>query len=402
MRSLLLLILLTAAATSHASPSDDFYSSYPTDNAFVRAQKAYDFCDALFKEWPSPTYQDSVLQVGSDLTAQPDAAYFLLNTCQTQWVSRYLNPLKPSDPRSPVDHSRLAFLLAAWDLIQKPAFIHEQIRLFSELYLPADPSIPAAPYVVLVGLAAGVQDMDEVIHNETRFAYSTLAGALAMPAYVAAGSAVAESIAVRSAMLAKVSKSLLIGAIVAAAVDEVVDVAIWEKRQHSLWAQVSLTIKKIEQGDKAFALPILLDEFYTASKRLGYFYSYSLYLSNSGLTEKAPEANVKCLDGIKAYFTDPTASASIIMVDQFVKKQTCADAASVWIAASQYLKIRLPANAQANQVADRLLSQAKSAFLAYQETKAAESRQPVCTPSLTSTGESYLDCHDRATGAQVL
>jgi hypothetical protein len=397
MRNFLLIILLMAAATSYASPSEDFYRSYPTDNAFVRAQKAYDFCDTLFKEWPTPSYQDTILQVGTDLTTQPDAAYFLINTCQTQWVARFLNPLKPIDPQAPIDHSRMAYLLSAWDLIQKPRLIHEQIRLFAELYLPADPSIPTAPYVVLVGLAAGVQDMDEVIHNETRLAYSTLAGVLAVPAYVAVGSAVAESIAARSAMLAKVSKSLLIGAIVAAAVDEVVDVAIWEKRQHSLWAQVSLTTQKLEQGDKVFALPILLDEFFTATKRLGYFYSYSLYLSNSGLTETAPEANAKCLDGIKTYFTDPTTSATG-MVDQFVKKQTCSDAASIWISASQYLKTRFPANAQASQVADRLLSQAKSAFLAYQETKAAEARQPICTPTMTSAGDSYLDCRDRATG----
>ena len=183
MKSWLLILLFGSSVSAFGTASDDFYRGFPDDSPMISAEKAYTLCDQLFSQWPNPSYQATVIQLGNDLTAHSEAAYFLLNTCQTQWVARYLDPLKPSDPNAKIDHSRLAFLLSAWSLIQKSRYVHEQIRLFTELYLPPDPAIPTAPYVLLAGLAATVQDMDESIHTEMRTAYTVLANVIAMPVY---------------------------------------------------------------------------------------------------------------------------------------------------------------------------------------------------------------------------
>ena len=103
---------------------------------------------------------------------------------------------------------------------------------------------------------------------------------------------------------------MIVAAIVGAAVGEAVDWGIWEKRQLALLKKVAQQTHKLDQGEKVFALPVVLDEFYTATERLGYFYSYSLYLANSGLSDSSAEANQNCYAGIKDFFANPTAKSS--------------------------------------------------------------------------------------------
>jgi hypothetical protein len=109
-------------------------------------------------------------------------------------------------------------------------------------------------------------------------------------------------------------------------------------------------------------------------------------------------ANAECTTQIKAFFANPEATGYKLAAD-FLRQKTCADAVSVWIAASQFLKAKFPDNAQARLLSDRLLTRAKRTYISYVETSAFEETQPICTLGADTMS---LECRDRQSGAALL
>lgn len=386
-------------AQAQSVPTEAFQREFATDSSLQRAAKAYQVCAALFSSWPSPSYSQTILQIGNSWKANPDSAYYLINTCNTMWISRYLDPAKGLAVKQAQDHSRFAHLLSSLDLINAAKYFPEEVRIYSDLHLPANSQVPQSPYEVLGQFASSERQLDEALSFERRQAFTALAvtgGNLAV--LLRSIKTVAGVVETRSQMVARTAKQMTLVTLLAYAAGELVDAGLWQMRESDLWVPVAELTKNLSQTQGQAPLPILLDEFYRATERLGYFYSYNLYLAETSAGHSHATVNDKCYSELKQIFNGATLAKSLSRA--FADQSICADAATLWLGASQFLSEHYPNDPQALQVADRLMSRAKRTYISYEETKAYEKTLPVCRPTFSATngGTFSEECFDPISG----
>ena len=354
MRNLILiltLMLLTAAQTRVLAAetvvtSRSFLNEFSQDDEITRAGKAFELCNSLLNLWQSPDYISNIQFLGSAWNSQPEAAYYALNTCQTMWIARYLDPLKAVNAETAQDHARLAFYFANLDLVHLPRALREEIRIYAPFNGVNSVKIPQAPYELLTGMQSSERLLDQTIRENMQNAFRLAAVSAGAGMGLRVAKALTSSLSFRANALAKVSKTAIIAALVAGAALEATNGGIWYYNQSQLRTPLAEITRKLMQTQSPAPTPVLLNEFYRFSERLGYFYNYDLFSSESGRSEKTASVNKACASQIETYFRDGD-SADARMAHAFTNQNFCPDAVSLWIGAAEFLRQRFPSDVQA-------------------------------------------------------
>lgn len=396
---------LAAGLPARASTITDFTRGYAGVDALTRATGAYQICDQTLSLWPGSAYAAQVQEMGREWGARPDAAYYLISTCQTLWISRYLDPLKAAQIHRAEAGSDIAFKLSALDLLGAARALKEEIRLYNQIGggEQGDSTTPPAPYELLSGLASNERDLNETLNKQVAAAVTALTAAGGTAVQVLQATREFSLVTARAGAVVSrtgVEAALLV-TVLAWGAGEVADYGMWWFRRRDLWNQVYAASSALMRKDPARPLPVLLDEFYRATERLGYFYSYNLYLSESGATS-TPDVNKKCYSMLSDFFSGAEKSQSDFGA-ALVDGSICPDAATIWLGAGQFLGRLAPDDARVRQVAERLIARAKRTFWSYAEIEAYRATQPVCTPVPRGTIFHFdVECRDPKTGGLVL
>lgn len=397
--ALILGIFLPIAAQA-TTPSDDFLRTYAAENELTRATNAYEICDGLFKAWPSPDYQQSILQIGEAWKSNSEPAYYLVNTCHIMWMSRYLDPSKHLQVKAAHEYAEFAQRLSKFDLIHGAKYLRQQIRAYLPLSASPNPSIPPSPFEVLGQMSSSDRELDETLQYEQRQAITAVAATAGNVAITLRTlKAVAGAVETRSEMFARGVKQMAAITLLAYAAGELFDLGLWELRQRELWLPVHELNQRLSQGQTSTPLPILLNEFYRATEQLGYFYSYNLYLSETTANKAHATVNESCYPELQKFFAQAQPT-NTDLAKAFGAGTICADAATLWAGASQFLSQHFPGQPMPLQVADRLLARAKRTYISYEATKDYEKTLPQCRPKFSSYGGGSLttECFDPVRG----
>ncbi len=362
----------------------EFVAQFPAQSAFERAQAAYQLCDEILATVESAAYDIRIRQLGQLNAVAPEAAYMALSTCQSMWITKFLDPVRVSRITGR-DRAAIAKLIAGADLLY--SHLPEEIRLYMQI-LPRDSSVPRSPYEILSPLAASERQMNETLHREMREAAKTV---VAAPGYIAASlrgtKAFMNFLGGAGQAAGRLVKQALLISVLAFGAGEMAESGLWHIRESTLVNQVNALAAKINKPD-GMPLTILLDEYYKAQQRLGFFYNYAVYVADdSGGTSGRSVAGL-CAAQVREYFEKGKAV------------RPCRDAATTWILAAQYLNQIFPGNAEASAVAGRLMARAKLALWQHEEEHQEMLRNlPLCQPVYSPMMGTFLpmDCQAKAT-----
>lgn len=376
-------LILTASLSAQALEPKEFVENYARQSGFERAQSAYELCENIFATAGTAAYDIRLQLLGQYYSVQPEAAYMALSTCQSMWVTKYLDPIRVSQITGK-DRALVAKLIAGADLLY--SHLPEEIRLWMQI-LPKDTSIPRSPYEILTPLAASERQMNETLHREMREAAKTV---VKSTGYIAAGikgtKAFFSFISGASQAAGRLVKQALLIAILAESAGAAADQSLWYVRESTMVNQVNALAAKINNPDGT-PLEILLDEYYKAQQRLGFLYNYEVYLAENGGGTSVNSVAHKCVAQVKEFFKSGK------------NLSPCRDAATTWILAAQFLNARLPNNPEAEAVSTRLLSRAKLALWQHEEEYQLFLKNlPVCQPvySPIFSPSYYENCQARA------
>ncbi len=383
MRQVLAIFFLLFAHSASALDPVDFVANFAGQSSFERAQAAFDFCDESFKASPA-LYQTRISAMGDLYARQPEAAYMALSTCQTMWVSKYLDPDRLAQLQKR-NRSVVAFLLSGADLLY--THLPEEIRLTLET-LPRDTRHPYSPYEILSHMASSERRMNETLNREMRSAATTLLAGTAAVGLTATAlkgvKGLSQLTAGASQTAGKLVKQALLVTLVAMGVEAAADSGTWHLRRGELEKDVERWSAKILDPQGA-PVPVLLEQYFKSLERLGFFYTYDLYLAESGQAKGEHAVNSACVDQVRAHFTT---GAPV---------QACRDAASAWILGAQFLRDKFPGNREASTVADRLTAKAKRALWRHLEVEAYKRSLPVCRPLPSSIiFKIDYECYDQS------
>lgn len=379
MRSICLFLLTAFTASAFAGPAADFVQAYPSMNELRRAAGAYAVCQEVF-HLPEPEYALQVKEMGQWWHVQPEGAYYLISTCQSLWITQYFDPVRTLDEYRKLTGAEVAYKIAALDLVGATRALREEVRLYNEVAVTRIPGTPAAPYEILSGMASSERELDETMHRNV---------AMAITALTAAGSGAAITILKGTSTFARIAATggrmtAMTGTGIAAAaaicvlsygVGQAADYGIWWIRERRLWIASAEAQIQLEQNLNGVPLPLALDQFYKSVERLAYFYSYNLYLVESGKSDLA-EVNPKCYKKLINFFRDPGTDWS----EKFKRGRVCGDAAAVFAGASQYLTKLYPNDPQVRLLATRMMDRAKRTYWSYIETERYKSASGIAKP----------------------
>ncbi len=380
--------------SAQASEALDFVQKFEGAQELERAAGAYQLCERIFATWPTKDYETSIRELGYYWNTYPEAARYALNTCQTMWVSKYLDPIKLSRLKRSFNRAQLAYSIASLNLLQSYERMREEIRLYNEILPPSPNRIPAGPYEILSGLASSDRELSEALYQERQKAYATLAGVGGgLVAALASTKSFLDLTATRLQSASRLLKQVLLIGVAAWGASEAMEYGMWQARNLELTQRLT-TIKAQLKNAEGVGRDILVEEFYRASERLGYFYDFELYLRESG--QNAPRSSPKCLEDVSAFFSGQTSS----ILGRFNRGEYCQGAAAVWLGASLFLRNNFPANVQAKAAADRLLAKAKKAYWSDLEVLIYRAERPRCDliPDSTMLISPIYECRDPNTG----
>jgi hypothetical protein len=395
----LVLLALTFALSAHAADTQNFLRDFSNLNEIQRAAGAFDLCRQIFAEWPKPSYQEEIQKLGSQWQTQGEGAYYALSTCQSMWITKYLDPVKAAAIKRTLNQAEIAFYVSSADVLRAYGHLREEIRLYGEAVPASAADQMPAPYEILMGMASSERQMSETLDQDVRAMTAQIAanvvqlgGAGVAIAQVFKG--VSQAGVTVGKITGRVVKQALLFTALAWGTEELADLYISHERE----ADLTRTLTDLMAQAKKKPLPIWLDEFYRATERLGYFYSYNLVLSE---TSSRPMSRIQaaCLPQVKAYFS----GQKIDFASGFEAQSQCQDAAVAWLGAAQYLRKTFPERHEALAVAERLKARAKNAYWAQEEYETYLRSLPICretVPSVIFLRE--FRCVDPVTGADVI
>ncbi len=394
MKSILLLLISLFTLQAFAVSENDVLNSFAQNSNLQRAAQSFELCGEIMAQWPGREYETRIQNLGAAWSMNPEAAYHILSTCQTIWISRFLDPIKSVQIKRQRDRSKLGFYISALDFVDSYRYLREEIRLFLTVKPDNGAQNPPSPYEVLSGLASSERQMDETLQTEMRSAVSMLAatgGTLAVS--LRATKTFMDFTRARSLIAARAAKQALFITVLAWGAGEIAERGLWQVRQTDLVAQTENARKLLLDG--RVPRSIALEEFYKAVERLGYFYTYSLYLKESGADAHPTISDNACGVRLRDYFADQRSPFS---------GQNCRDAANLWIGASQFLHRSFPADAEVQLIAERLQARAKRTFWSFEETRSYLETLPVCVPQMDPyvLFRNSYQCIDPKTGNAII
>jgi hypothetical protein len=403
-RALCFVILILLSSQAQASPIGDFVSGYATTPSYEHGRQVYEICGSLLSTWPDSRYRQGIEEASRLSALSPEASYFLISSCQALWESKYLDLKKAEQIKRRQTGDAIAIKLSQGDLAGFAHALSDEIRIFNDVYTLPSKDIPPAPYEILIGQASADRDLDEHLNQELALAIGAIGTAGGMTAQVLQTTKEFGVLVSRgSAALSRTGAeaALLITAVSWGAA-EVANYGQWWVRQRDLWNNVSALAGKLAQsrspGVTSKNQAPLLDEFYSATERLGYFYSYQLFLSDSGGDTKV-EGNAKCFKQLDDYFSGRPAND---FAAEFASAAICPDAGTVGLGASLYIGGSFPNDPNARLVAARLMAKAKRTVWKYREMERYNASLPVCDEVQSVFPLTWGNCHDPKTGDRVL
>lgn len=393
------LLVMIFSLSAQAADLQNFAQTYSSLNQIQRATGAFEICRRIFAEWPNAAYQEDIQKLGNDWQTQGESAYYVLSTCQSMWITKYLDPAKAAAIKRTLNHAEVAFYVSSADVLQAYGHLREEIRLYGEAVPATETGAMPAPYEILMGMASSERQMSETLDQDVRAMTAQiianvvqLGGAGVALAQIFKG--VSEAGVTAGKVAGRVVKQALIFTALAWGTEELADLYISHQRQ----AELTQKLSELMSNAQSKPLPIWLDEFYHATEQLGYFYSYNLVLSENS-NRHMSRIQAACLPQVKAHFS----GQKIDFASGFQSQSQCQDAAVVWLGAAQYLKKTFPHQREALAVAERLTARAKNAYWAQEEYETYLRSLPVCqetVPSVIFLRE--FRCVDPATGADVI
>jgi len=394
----LILILLMLTSVAQAQTVPELMETISSQTVLFKSAAAAQFCKENLQRWREPSYRENMLALGEAWKTKPEAAYFVINACQSMWTSKYFQPVQVMPAATDTVNSQSAWYLPMLNFLHGAVYLPTELFIFSKVRNAVNPNIPPAPYEIMIGMASSEREVDEVVNREMRDALKIVAsvgGGLAT-ALTRAGKIpkVAGNIAARAGSVAKV---LLIATVIGYAAGEVFDNAAWYSRHRNLKNQVIEIQNKIvgAQGPT----PVLVDEYFQAVRLLGYFYSYAVYLNENQLSSDYPVMPEPCTMALRQYFQEKATNENARVL-RYTNTHKCTDAVVLWLQASLFLKSRFAGNAQVELVSARLEEQAAITFRAYEEAWAFQARQLKCDYVFEPVLR--MRCSDPATGAEVI
>jgi hypothetical protein len=363
----LIAVLLFAASSAFASPVRDFVAGFAQMDILKRSIDSFSVCSGLFA-LPAETYKAQLLELIPLFSESPEGAQYLTSTCEALWTTKYLDLQKTYKMKESTQASLMVTKLALGDFAAAANALRTQIRLYNDAGLAGIDGAPLAPHEILIPLQASDRELSETISQQTRIALQSnvaIAGMTAEIALLLRGIAVGGEVAGSAATGSGVGAApgLVVAALSWVAV-EGVDSGLWHYNESSLWSKVKKARALLDQP--AAPRPIVLDEFYRATIRLGYFYTYDIYLFENSQSNGAA-GNLACLPELDTYYGQ---SPSANYAGQFQGGGFCQDAATLWLSAGKWLEQKFPQDPIAQQVALRLEARAKTTYLIYKEAEA--------------------------------
>lgn len=382
--------LAPAASAMAETTAQDFAKNYQTLSPLHRAAQSMQICRATLAKATSE-YTAAILDMGQMYSHSPEAIDYLISKCNTMWTALELDPTKAAQIGR-------AQKIASLDLLEAgKAALPVKIRQYIEAR-PAATARPA-PYEILTGLASNARELDQALQYNVTNAIAALAmtgGGLVVATLEATGTIARTSSAWGLRASAVGLEAALVVTVLSAGVAVSADFLVWYKKENNAWQRVQDVMTKLKNRTADQPLSPLLDEYFAATERLGYFYSYSLLQADNG--KGMANVNAKCFAKLEKFFKGP-ANWAVKMERQTV----CGDAAAIWAAASQWLQQKFPNEQLAQDVANKLMARSKRTYWSYIETQAYLETMPVCIPTASgSIFEPVYQCRDRKTGALVL
>lgn len=353
-----LLAALIVGASAHASPASEHLAAMARASELRKVALAYEFC---LNSIGATDYRERILALGEAWKELPEDAYLTLDTCQTMWVSRHLDPMKTLEIRSQQDLIRINDILASEGLLGLPRYLSEGVTAFLTTKPRNLEGLPPAPFEILSGLASSERQLDTALSFEQR----QLQARLASTGVLSAGLLAELFGAVKGAGLSagRLVRHFLLISAAAWGAERITDAATWDARRKELRRPVYDLMTAMLRSNSTPS-PMLLDQFYKATELLGYFYSHALFEADSGQPDRRVFASAACVTDVRDYFQG-RADLLRPLIQNLVSGEECADPASVWLGAGLYLQKRYPQDAHAQRVAERLIARSKRTLQLY-------------------------------------
>jgi hypothetical protein len=402
MKALGLISTLLFSLTVQAQSPAELIQSLEGLSPLMQTVTVTKYCANSLRNWPSSSYNSDMIQLGRLWSTKPELAYLVLDTCQTLWTERYFNPLKYQISDVQCENAHNALLAPILNVLNSASYLREEIYAFSSLRRLNDGRIPPAPYEILMGMASSQRQLDEALHREMEAAVRILAGAGGgLAAVLLTTKDIATVTRIGSAAAGRVFKQALIATVLAWGAEEVASYGVWKVRYADLKSQVKAIKTKMKEGQ--VPTPVLVDEYYVAVKRLGYFLSYDLYLKESNQAEETPSKPRSCTTALDAYYKERVINPSAKSKD-YVNYKTCKDASVLWLEAADYLRRSYPGQESVQLVAAKLSEEAMAVYTGYQAAWAYIASLPVCrqVPSKYIIFKVEYECFDPKSGAPMI
>lgn len=398
MKRLLALFFSMISLQASASSESDFMLNYANSSKLTRAAQANQICVEIMSLWPSQDYFRRLAEIAQHLTIEREAAYNLYSTCQSRWVTRHLDPSKTKQIKEGHQRINLGLYIASLDFLNTYETIREEVTLFNKVKPESNPQVPPSPYELISNIAASDRQLDETLETQKRKTIAFVAGsATGLVGALKTGIDIFDFTRKTSAVAGRAAKQAILVEILAIAAKEGTELGLWYKRESDLSSDVEKSRALLMNTN--FNRSIALDEFYKTNVRLGYFYTYNLYLRDSGAEVHPAASNKACSERLRNFFESQQQHSG----RAYEYDRKCKDAASLWLIESLYLSQTFSRDAEAIAVADKLMEKAKFAFWAYEETRKYMDSLPVCVPRLNNVIIRYdMQCIDPKTGNEVI
>nr|HMN69875.1 hypothetical protein [Bdellovibrionales bacterium] len=361
-------------------------------------------CEAFFKNWPKQDYSADIHSIFAEWKRFPETTSLFLRTCNTIHLTKYVKPENVVRARRDLSFAHLSNLLGNFELLEAGAFLREEIRLYAKIFTTPDPKLPPSPYSILTGYASTESELDLAITMQTDKAYGQIVGAMSGLAIGLRGSVWFLKLGKFGSKTLGFTLPGLAATVLAWGSGEIVETGAWYVTERDLISHLHRVTEKLVAHAPDTPPDFLLDEYFSAVKRLGYFYSYELFLAEDGDSGAMATANSSCAQQIDTYFRScQSPELELALARQFAKHQSCKDAATQWIGAGLFLKKVFPKSEIALEVADRLIGKAQYAHMGYQATRMAKANPPICQAIDMSLGLGtgmgmMMECRDRISG----
>jgi hypothetical protein len=375
MKTWLALFILTFSLQANAAGTcpnganlvERFINGFNQANELTRSGAAFKLCTFILPVVPdchAADYEGEIRKLGEAYKTNPEAAYAALDTCQSLWATRFLDPTKKVVIANEKEQIRVYQLMADQGLLAGGSqYLTERILLNGHTQPPTAQGYLKSPFEILSGMAASEEQLNLALTFEQERARAAMIGASV------AGMGLVWTIADFVRGVSMTGARFVKQALVLAAAAWVIQAAEELRASNGDKTLGLLKLKRllVDLNDPAATTPrpLILDQLYKSTNVLGYLYSRDVFTSESGENSVAlPQWD--CYEMMKGFLTAPRKNDAEQFAWLFKEGGTCQDAATLRLGAGFYLQRYFPNDAQAQALSVRFIDEAKRTFQLYE------------------------------------